>query len=136
MHAFRALGVLGLAAGLSGCYYAEAPPWHYSTTKVVETSISIASGSSVLIDCTKAGEYLIQPTRAPALGLLEEQRIGPQIRFRPRDKMARCTMPGGQPSTAIFYRTPLGAYGTDAFSYDVFSSSGAVARHVVFVHIL
>lgn len=139
MLAFRVFSLIILVAALSGCnaqppYWAEPPFWHYSTEKFFQKTITVASGTIVLVDCTRAGEYLLQPTQAPTLGWLETIESGPYPVLRAKNTSSRC-IARGAPATAIVYRIPHGAFGTDVFSYDIFASSGWVAHHYVTVQI-
>ncbi len=139
MLAFRVVSLIVLVSALSGCnaeppMWAEPPFWHYSTEKFFQKSLTVASGTTLLVDCTRAGEYLLRPTQAPALGWLETIEGGRYPVLRARNASSRC-IARGAPATAIIYRIPPGAVGTDVLSYDIYAASGWVAHHTVVVHI-
>jgi hypothetical protein len=97
-------------------------------------TVKISTFGAVNPDCTPAGEGVYRLTQRPAQGRVDARREMVFPTFRDSNVRARCNVQR-TPGTLVTYRANANAAGQDAFSYDVYSTSGALLHHDVSVNI-
>lgn len=103
-------------------------------TVIPGQTVKIGTFGAVNPDCTPAGEGVYRLTRSPAQGRVDARRGMVFPSYRDSNIRSRCNVVR-VPGTLVTYRANANAAGEDAFSYDVYSTSGALMHHDVSVNI-
>lgn len=139
------IGLLFSALALSGCNSGSRPIIYAGGSQALfNKTISVPRGQTAALgfatsinpDCSHSdARDRVVLTQSPSQGRVEIRQDQGYAYFRPANPRSRCNNQR-VPGIKVFYHANAGASGTDSFSYDWYTGTGAIAHHNVTVNLM